>query len=86
LETPIAYKVSDKNDKLFWATIDIGIFRIRFTETKRGGDLVLEYKARMDGARLYDSSKLYVSKDLYDAAKEQAYAIRRDQRERAQKK
>ena len=84
METPIAYKVSDKNDKLFWATIDIGIFRLRFTETKRDSDLVLVYRARMDGARLYDLSKLYVPRDMYDTAKEQAYAIRRDQRKKAQ--
>lgn len=84
MDKPHAYKVSKKEESLFWAVIDIDIFRLKFRELERFGKLELEYKARMDGKDLNDPSDLSVPDHLYTAAKEQAYAIRKDQRKKAQ--
>lgn len=79
---PIAYKVSDRDAQTFRAAIDIGFFRLTFVEVERKGRLVLvlESKARLDGARIHGRQSLEVPSSFYKAAKDQAYAIRRDQR------
>jgi len=81
LDKPKASKVSSKDDKLFWAVIEIDVYIIRFTELERGGSLFPESKGRWDMSRICNSSYLYVPDHLYKAAKNQAYAIRRDQRQ-----
>lgn len=81
MDKPRVLKISNKRDGLFWVVIEIEVYIIRFTELKRGGSLFPEYKGRWDISRMCRSSDFYVPDPLYQAAQEQAYAARRDQRQ-----
>lgn len=81
MDKPRASRVSKKQDNLFWAVINIDVFVIKFVELERGGDLTIESTMRWDRSRIYDSRDLSAPKHLRDAARRQAYAIRRDQRQ-----